>query len=460
MTSLNTNGLPIVWKDGEDQAQRDLYERHRNRTACSNRSNRYPLAVVRPKTIEHIVQAVKLAQEHGARIAVRGGGHSFSAWSVRDNSILIDMVDYRRLNYNETTQILEVSPSITGSQIVPYLKQFGRFAPTGHCPSVGVGGFALQGGMGIHANGVGYICEYVEAVDVVTAAGDVLHCDKDNNEELYWAARFHIRTIERFKSTTAFVYMYPIKEYDAVMPWLLKSPNTEIIVSFDNRDASPMYSILCYFGVSGESDDEVGAELQRWRDWAPPGAWQTIGPLPEGFEYLYKMVGEEDYTGKDTGPRFTGLNMFLRDDCDMLEVCRESFTTLPRGTWAYWEPMAPHSNKKIDDMAFTMNYDRYVAIYTHHLRKEDDEYFDKWLKKQMEPLLPYSYGAYLGDACFTRQPTKYWSDEAYARLMRIRRKWDPSGRICGYLTKGDVPGENDLTNKLAEPVSVFPRKSL
>lgn len=112
MTSLNTNGLPIVWKDGEDQAQRDLYERHRNRTACSNRSNRYPLAVVRPKTIEHIVQAVKLAQEHGARIAVRGGGHSFSAWSVRDNSILIDMVDYRRLNYNETTQILEVSPSV------------------------------------------------------------------------------------------------------------------------------------------------------------------------------------------------------------------------------------------------------------------------------------------------------------------------------------------------------------
>ena len=51
----------------------------------------------------------------------------------------------------------------------PYLEERGRFFPGGHCPTVGIGGFLLQGGQGWNARGWGWAAEYVEAIDVVTA---------------------------------------------------------------------------------------------------------------------------------------------------------------------------------------------------------------------------------------------------------------------------------------------------
>ena len=35
----------------------------------------------------------------------------------------------------------------------------------------------------------GWACEKVVAIDVVTSTGEVLHCNKDQNSELLWAAR-------------------------------------------------------------------------------------------------------------------------------------------------------------------------------------------------------------------------------------------------------------------------------
>jgi FAD/FMN-containing dehydrogenase len=37
--------------------------------------------------------------------------------------------------------------------------------------------------------GWGWACERVKAVDVVTAEGELLHCNENQNEDLYWAAR-------------------------------------------------------------------------------------------------------------------------------------------------------------------------------------------------------------------------------------------------------------------------------
>jgi hypothetical protein len=32
------------------------------------------------------------------------------------------------------------------------------------------------------------------------------------------------------------------------------------------------------------------------------------------------------------------------------------------------------------------------------------------------------------------------------RLMEVRRKWDPEGRVCGYLDEGDRSGVEGLEN--------------
>src|ERR1700716_1284426 len=80
------------------------------------------------------------------------------------------------------------------------------FFPSGHCMTVGLGGFLLQGGFGWNSRLWGPACASVTAVDVVTADGALVHADETQNSDLLWAARgagpgffgvitrFHLRT--------------------------------------------------------------------------------------------------------------------------------------------------------------------------------------------------------------------------------------------------------------------------
>ncbi len=94
-------------------------------------------------------------------------------------------------------------------ELAPFLESHGRTFTGGHCESVGLGGFLLQGGQGWNSRRWGWGCENVLAVDVVTADGELVHADADENADLYWAARgagpgfpgvvtrFHLRTYPR-----------------------------------------------------------------------------------------------------------------------------------------------------------------------------------------------------------------------------------------------------------------------
>src|SRR6266446_5464253 len=52
---------------------------------------RYPQLVVQVATEQDVVEAVRFARTHRMKIAVRGGGHSWVGFSLRDGSLLIDL---------------------------------------------------------------------------------------------------------------------------------------------------------------------------------------------------------------------------------------------------------------------------------------------------------------------------------------------------------------------------------
>ena len=65
----------------------------------------------------------------------------------------------------------------------------GRAIPTGSCPTVGVGGSALGGGVGLASRKFGTTSDNVLSVGIVTADGRYRRCNKDENQDLYWACR-------------------------------------------------------------------------------------------------------------------------------------------------------------------------------------------------------------------------------------------------------------------------------
>jgi FAD/FMN-containing dehydrogenase len=50
---------------------------------------RYPQLVVQVATEHDVVEAVRFARAHGMKVAVRGGGHSWVGFSLRDGSLLL-----------------------------------------------------------------------------------------------------------------------------------------------------------------------------------------------------------------------------------------------------------------------------------------------------------------------------------------------------------------------------------
>lgn len=147
MSSVKVDpSLPVVWRES---AAPDVYEQARvGRVFNHRRPKRYPIAVVEAETEDHVLQAVRLAKQLDCRVSVRSGGHSWAAWSVRDNAVLIDLGKMQHISLDEQAKIATVSPSTTGTMLNSFLVERDLMFCGGHCPDVGLGGFLLQGGMG------------------------------------------------------------------------------------------------------------------------------------------------------------------------------------------------------------------------------------------------------------------------------------------------------------------------
>src|SRR5262249_12575530 len=61
--------------------------------------------------------------------------------------------------------------------------------PAGSCPSVGIAGFTLGGGLGILGRKYGLASDQLLAAQVVLADGRVVECDGNHDHELLWPLR-------------------------------------------------------------------------------------------------------------------------------------------------------------------------------------------------------------------------------------------------------------------------------
>ena len=104
---------------------------------------------------------------------------------------------------------------------------------------------------------------------------------------------------------------------------------------------------------------------------------------------------------------------------------RESFCI-----WYGWNPQKP-----LQDMAFSMEANVYLAAYTIWHDEADDDRCQAWITQRFRDLEPVSKGVYLGDADLLRRPGKFMADENFARLEAIREVYDPTRMFPGFRVK-------------------------
>ncbi|KAF4969203.1 hypothetical protein FZEAL_10269 [Fusarium zealandicum] len=454
------DSFPIIWRDNVG------WEKARvGRVFNQRRPSRQPLAVVEATREDHIIEAVRLARALGTRVSVRAGGHSWAAWSVREGAILVDLGKYHEFLLDDSTGVLQVSPSTTGRMVNTLLAQRGRMFPGGHCPEVALGGFLLQGGMGWNCKNWGFACEKLVAIDVVTADGEKRYCDRNTNADLYWAARgsgpgfpavvtrFHLQTLPAFSHMRSSIYIYEKKDYEVAFHWVLNlastfDDSTEIVLVGSHIPNYQGEHVTVHFVTFKNSDEEARAALQPAEDSAPPGHVTTWFCKPTSLAEQY----DDQDAANPEGFRYAVDNCYVRNDADVVSLLKESLTSLPtRKSFALWYSMAPGSRRSVkdgtmDDMALSMQTDHYFATYIIWEDEAEDERCYAWLFRIFNEIARESEGSYLGDADFQKRLSKFWGEDQGKRLMDIRKRWDPQGVVAGYLNEGDKDGVDGLEN--------------
>lgn len=210
------------------------------------------------------------------------------------------------------------------------------------------------------------------------------------------------------------------------------------------NDPNKGYYIAVIVVARADTEAQAKSHLQVLADTCPPNALKVL----EYQQSDQVLDYEESLNLMPPHHRWVADNVYLDNNVDFAETVKDAFTSLPKGGIAFWEPMNPVSREPLEDMALSLHTDHYVAHYAAYKDPSEDEWHDTWVKRSMENLRKHQRGAYLGDKDFQFHDTKYWSDEAGKKLMTIRKKWDPQGRICGYLDKGDKSGANGVSNEL------------
>ncbi|WP_111831900.1 FAD-binding oxidoreductase [Actinomadura madurae] len=145
-----------------------------------------PAGIAYCETPQDVSECLAFATLRRMPVAVRCGGHSYAGWSTGPG-LVIDVSPMDGVRRDGEHAVVGAGTRLI--DLYGRLAEDGVSVPSGSCPTVGVAGLTLGGGLGVTSRAYGLSCDVLESVQVVTAGGRVLTCDPHQNADLFWACR-------------------------------------------------------------------------------------------------------------------------------------------------------------------------------------------------------------------------------------------------------------------------------
>ncbi|HTI25292.1 MAG TPA: FAD-binding oxidoreductase [Kutzneria sp.] len=150
--------------------------------------SRNPAAVAQVANPSDVQACVAQAYASRIPIAARSGGHSYTGYSTPDSGLVVDlgaMKDVQVQGDGTATigagaRLMDVYAALAGA---------GRCLPAGSCPTVGIGGLTLGGGVGVLTTKYGLTCDKLVSAQIVTGDGKLRTVSAQQEPDLFWALR-------------------------------------------------------------------------------------------------------------------------------------------------------------------------------------------------------------------------------------------------------------------------------
>jgi FAD/FMN-containing dehydrogenase len=414
--------------------------------------DRFPDVIVQARDTDDVVAAIRYARANADKVGIRSGGHSWAASHLRDGGLLLDVSRLDHCSVDTDRMTATVGPGKIASVFVAELDSQGLFFPAGHCEGLCLGGYLLQGGYGWNGPAIGPACQSVLGLEVVTADGEQIYCDAENHPDLYWAARgsgpgffgvvtsFKLRLHPRPAVLGTCLYIYPIELADEVFTWGREiSPEIDdrvelqILTSRSFPGALDHPAIAIASPVFAESEEEATKALAVLG--SCPVADQAIVNLPYAPTNLanwYAAVMNK----YPKGYRYSADNMWTSASAEeLLPGIRKIIETMPphpsHFIFTGWNPSPDRP-----DMAFSVEDEIYMALYSVWQDPADDERCRDWAGSNMAAMSHLATGIALADENLGRRPARFITDANMARLDKVRSTYDPDGRFHSWMGRG------------------------
>jgi len=148
-----------------------------------------PAAVAFPADEADVASVVRYARAAGLRVAPQRTGHNAVPLGSLEDTIILRTDALQGVEIDAANRCARVRSAAKWEDLVPAASDLGLAGLHGSTGDVSVVGYTLGGGLGWYARKHGLAANRVTAVELVTAAGELVRADADNEPELFWALR-------------------------------------------------------------------------------------------------------------------------------------------------------------------------------------------------------------------------------------------------------------------------------
>jgi FAD/FMN-containing dehydrogenase len=238
-----------------------------------------PAAVAQVRSEADIAHCLSFAKRFGLPVRVRSGGHSYIGASTGPG-LVIDLRPISNVAIDSRAGTATIGGGAALIDVYDSLAGHGVSIPAGSCPTVGLSGLALGGGIGVVTRRYGLTCDRLVEARVVTADGTAVTCNATKHSDLYWAIRggggsfgavtsLTLQTHNTLPLAHAFVswpWASASRVVSAWQLWATSAPDSlwsSVHVLATNLAGAPTVSVAAVMVASSASlDDQIGQLVQ------------------------------------------------------------------------------------------------------------------------------------------------------------------------------------------------------
>lgn len=251
----------------------------------------FPVAVADPRTAADVAAVVREAARQGLRIAPQTTGHAAAPLGRQSlaDVVLLRTAGLRSVRIDPERRTARIGGGAIWADVIGPAAEHGLAALHGSAADVGVVGYTLGGGLSFYSRQYGLAANSVVAIELVTAAGNLVRVDADTRPDLFWALRGGVAA--NFGVVTALeMSLVPLTDvYAGMMLWEIGHADpvlrTWVRWAENAPDAATTALRIMRFpadpGLPRFCQDD-GSSLSTARSWAPTTPPRSCSPLCGG----------------------------------------------------------------------------------------------------------------------------------------------------------------------------------